>query len=60
MGAALQDPGLSFQHSQSRLGGAELPEEIAGYTKLSSELGAEETHGLLNRYVEAVDGIVDS
>ncbi len=34
--------------------------DIAGYTKLSSELGAEETHALLNRYFEAVDGIVDS
>ncbi len=34
--------------------------DIAGYTKLSSELGAEETHTLLNHYFEAVDGIVDS
>jgi class 3 adenylate cyclase/tetratricopeptide (TPR) repeat protein len=34
--------------------------DIAGYTKLSSELGAESTHALLNRYFEAVDGIVDS
>jgi class 3 adenylate cyclase/tetratricopeptide (TPR) repeat protein len=33
--------------------------DIAGYTKLSSELGAEETHGLLNRYFEAVDSIVE-
>ena len=32
--------------------------DIAGYTKLSSELGAEETHALLNHYFEAVDGIV--
>ena len=32
--------------------------DIAGYTKLSSELGAEETHALLNRYFETVDGIV--
>ncbi len=30
-----------------------------GYTKLSSELGAEETHALLNRYFEAVDSIVE-
>ena len=33
--------------------------DIAGYTKLSSELGAEETHALLNRYFEAVDSIVE-
>ena len=33
--------------------------DIAGYTKLSSELGAEKTHALLNRYFEAVDGIVE-
>ena len=31
--------------------------DIAGYTKLSSELGAEETHAVLNRYFEAVDGV---
>ncbi len=34
--------------------------DIAGYTKLSSELGAEETHALLNRYFGAVDGVVES
>jgi class 3 adenylate cyclase/tetratricopeptide (TPR) repeat protein len=33
--------------------------DIAGYTKLSSELDAEKTHALLNRYFEAVDGIVE-
>ena len=33
--------------------------DIAGYTKLSAELGAEETHALLNRYFEAVDAIVE-
>jgi class 3 adenylate cyclase/tetratricopeptide (TPR) repeat protein len=33
--------------------------DLTGFTKLSSELGAEETHGLLNRYFEAVDGIVE-
>ena len=32
--------------------------DLAGFTRLSSELGAEETHTLLNRYFEAVDGIV--
>ncbi|SLN71292.1 adenylate/guanylate cyclase domain-containing protein [Oceanibacterium hippocampi] len=32
--------------------------DIAGYTRLSSELGAEKTHALLNRYFEVVDGIV--
>jgi len=34
--------------------------DLTGFTKLSSELGAEETHALLNRYFEAVDGIVES
>ncbi len=33
--------------------------DIVGYTKLSSGLGAENTHALLNRYFEAVDGIVE-
>jgi class 3 adenylate cyclase len=33
--------------------------DLTGFTKLSNELGAEETHGLLNRYFEAVDGIVE-
>ena len=28
------------------------------FTGLSNELGAEATHGLLNRYFETVDGIV--
>jgi class 3 adenylate cyclase/tetratricopeptide (TPR) repeat protein len=34
--------------------------DLSGFTKLSRDLGAEETHALLNRYFEAVDGIVDS
>ncbi len=34
--------------------------DIAGYTNLSSKLGAENTHAMLNRYFEAVDGIVES
>ncbi len=33
--------------------------DIAGYTKLSSKLDAEEIHALLNRYFEAVDSIVE-
>ena len=32
--------------------------DLAGFTKLSGELGAEQTHVLLNRYFAAVDGIV--
>ena len=32
--------------------------DLAGFTETSEELGAEETHALLNRYFEAVDGIV--
>jgi class 3 adenylate cyclase/tetratricopeptide (TPR) repeat protein len=34
--------------------------DLSGFTKLSRDIGAEETHALLNRYFEAVDGIVDS
>lgn len=33
--------------------------DIVGYTELSRQLGAEETHALLNRYFETVDGIVE-
>ena len=33
--------------------------DLAGYTKLSSELDAEEVHGLLSRFFELVDGIVE-
>jgi class 3 adenylate cyclase/tetratricopeptide (TPR) repeat protein len=33
--------------------------DLAGFTKLSGELGAEATHALLNRYFEAVDAIVE-
>ena len=33
--------------------------DLAGFTRLSGELGAEETHVLLNRYFETVDGIVE-
>jgi class 3 adenylate cyclase len=34
--------------------------DMVGYTKLSSKLGAEDTHALLNRYFEAVDSIIES
>ncbi|MCP4318545.1 MAG: AAA family ATPase [Hyphomicrobiales bacterium] len=33
--------------------------DVSDFTRLSSELGAEETHALLNRYFETVDAIVD-
>ena len=33
--------------------------DLCDFTKLSSAMGAEETHALLNRYFEAVDGIVE-
>jgi len=32
--------------------------DLVGYTKLSRQLGAEETHAVLNHYFEAVDDIV--
>jgi class 3 adenylate cyclase/tetratricopeptide (TPR) repeat protein len=34
--------------------------DIAGYTRLANELGAEETHAVLNRYFETVDSIIES
>ncbi len=34
--------------------------DLSDFTALSNELGAEETHALLNRYFETVDGIVES
>ena len=34
--------------------------DLADFTGLSSELGAEETHALLNQYFEVVDSIVES
>ena len=34
--------------------------DLAGYTRLAGELGAEATLSLLNRYFETVDGIVES
>jgi class 3 adenylate cyclase len=33
--------------------------DLTGFTRLSSELGAEETHGLLNRFFEKVDGVIE-
>lgn len=33
--------------------------DLSGFTTLSSELGAEVTHALLNHYFEAVDGVVE-
>jgi class 3 adenylate cyclase/tetratricopeptide (TPR) repeat protein len=33
--------------------------DLSNFTELSNELGAEATHDLLNRYFEAVDGIVE-
>ncbi len=32
--------------------------DLSGFTELSSALGAEDTHALLNSYFEAVDGVV--
>jgi class 3 adenylate cyclase/tetratricopeptide (TPR) repeat protein len=34
--------------------------DIVDYTKLSSELGSEATHAMLNRYFDLVDGIVEA
>lgn len=66
--AALTDgaDGVPIQQAQSsapQLAGEQrqvtvLFADLAGFTKLSGELGAEDTHTLLNRYFEAADGIV--
>ncbi len=34
--------------------------DIAGFTRLTSTLGAEEIHALLNRYFETVDAVIES
>jgi class 3 adenylate cyclase/tetratricopeptide (TPR) repeat protein len=34
--------------------------DLAGYTRLSSELDAEEVHALLGRFFELIDGIIES
>ena len=34
--------------------------DLAGFTRLSTEIGAEETHALLNRYFELVDRIIET
>ncbi len=47
--------GLAGERRQATV----LFSDIAGYTELSRKLGAEETHALLNRYFETVDGIVE-
>ncbi|MCZ6575191.1 MAG: tetratricopeptide repeat protein [Gammaproteobacteria bacterium] len=51
---AQADPALKGEQRQVTV----LFADLAGFTRLSDELGAEETHALLNRYFEAVDGIV--
>ena len=33
--------------------------DLAGFTQLSGSLGAEEVHGLLNRYFAVVDGVIE-
>jgi class 3 adenylate cyclase/tetratricopeptide (TPR) repeat protein len=33
--------------------------DLTGFTQLSNELGAEETHAFLNRFFEQVDGIIE-
>ncbi len=48
-------PALSGERRQVTV----LFADLAGFTQLSGELGAEATHALLNRYFEAVDAIVE-
>ena len=47
--------GMTGEHRQVTV----LFADLTGYTKLSAELGAEETHHLLNRYFQTVDQILD-
>ena len=54
-GASTADPPLTGERRQVTV----LFADLAGYTKLSSELGAEATHALLNRYFEAVDAVIE-
>ncbi len=51
----LAPPALSGERRQVTV----LFADLAGFTQLSGELGAEATHALLNRYFEAVDAIVE-
>jgi class 3 adenylate cyclase/tetratricopeptide (TPR) repeat protein len=48
-------PALSGERRQVTV----LFADLAGFTNISEELGAEATHGLLNRYFETVDAIVE-
>jgi class 3 adenylate cyclase/tetratricopeptide (TPR) repeat protein len=70
--AAIADLSSGKQQAQAlpREAPSELPEgehrqvtvlfaDLSGFTRLSTELGAEATHTLLNHYFEAVDGIVE-
>ena len=63
---------LSHVRSPKELGPLHLPQpgdrrqvtvlfaDLSGFTRLSSELDAEDTHALLNRFFAAADRIVDS
>jgi class 3 adenylate cyclase/tetratricopeptide (TPR) repeat protein len=53
------------QHEEPALGGERrqvtvLFADLTGFTRLSTELGAERTHTLLNHYFETVDTIVEN
>ncbi|MCH9013952.1 MAG: AAA family ATPase, partial [Proteobacteria bacterium] len=48
-------PALSGEQRQVTV----LFADLAGFTQISDELGAEATHALLNRYFETVDAIVE-
>jgi class 3 adenylate cyclase/tetratricopeptide (TPR) repeat protein len=53
-------PGLPSVSEGERRQVTVLFADIAGYTRLAGELGPEQTHTVLNRYFEVVDGIVES
>ncbi len=68
---AIQELPAGFPHGEPELFSAVAPAgerrqvtvlfaDIAGFTGLTSALGAEETHAVLNRYFETVDGVVES
>ncbi len=58
--AATSEPSPATAIAGERRQVSVLFADIAGYTTLSSQLGAETTHAMLNRYFEVVDVIIES
>ena len=54
------DPSPAAHPAAERRQVSVLFSDLSGFTKLSSEIGAEATHELLNRYFETVDAAVEN